>query len=187
MDLIIGFFRDVLDGPLYIIVTIICVILICSCIGYLAEQSLNKKKKKKEYEETHATVSNTASEQQPVQNINQNMLNQTVPTNQPIQAPITPQPTAPTIDIATEMAQVSNPIEQLNSQVSDEISQLAQPITDFANQPVPSTIEMPTGQIPEQPATPSLGGIVQQPQVPNPNIGFVEPPQPTMIQTPNNQ
>lgn len=56
MDFIIGFFRDVLDGPLYIIVTIICIILICSCIGYLAEQSINKKKKKQEYDNTHATV-----------------------------------------------------------------------------------------------------------------------------------
>lgn len=63
MDFIIGFFRDVLDGPLYIIVTIICIILICSCIGYLAEQSINKKKKKQEYDATHATVGNDANQQ----------------------------------------------------------------------------------------------------------------------------
>ena len=44
MDFIIMFFRDILDGPLYIIVAIISGILICSCIGYMAEVSLNKKK-----------------------------------------------------------------------------------------------------------------------------------------------
>ena len=56
MDLVITFFRDVLDGPLYIVVAIICGILICSCIGYLGEQYLNKQKMKKDYESTHAAV-----------------------------------------------------------------------------------------------------------------------------------
>ena len=44
MDFIITFFRDVLNGPLYIGVSIVCGILICSCIGYLGEQYLNKQK-----------------------------------------------------------------------------------------------------------------------------------------------
>lgn len=56
MDLIITFFRDVLSGPLYIGVSIVCGILICSCIGYLGEQYLNKQKEKKEYEATHAAI-----------------------------------------------------------------------------------------------------------------------------------
>ena len=56
MDLIITFFRDVLSGPLYIVVSIVCGILICSCIGYLGEQYLNKQKEKKEYEATHAAI-----------------------------------------------------------------------------------------------------------------------------------
>ena len=56
MDFIITFFRDVLDGPLYIIVAIICGILICSCIGYLGEQYLNKKKEKEEYDSSHAAI-----------------------------------------------------------------------------------------------------------------------------------
>ena len=46
MDFVIVFFRDVLDGPLYIAIVVINSILICSCIGYLAEQSLNRKKAK---------------------------------------------------------------------------------------------------------------------------------------------
>lgn len=53
MDFIITFFRDILDGPLYIIVAIISGILICSCIGYLAEVSINKKKAKEQYDNEH--------------------------------------------------------------------------------------------------------------------------------------
>lgn len=63
MDFIITFFRDILDGPLYIIVAIISGILICSCIGYMAEVSLNKKKAKKEYEESHADLSSASINQ----------------------------------------------------------------------------------------------------------------------------
>ena len=64
MEFVITFFRDILDGPLYIVVAIISVILICSCIGYLAETSINKKKAKQEYDESHADVSNSS----PVEN-----------------------------------------------------------------------------------------------------------------------
>ena len=61
VDFIITFFRDVLDGPLYTVVSLICGILICSCIGYLGEQYLKKKESEKEYNETHATVSEDVS------------------------------------------------------------------------------------------------------------------------------
>lgn len=53
MDFVITFFRDILDGPIYIIVAIISGILICSCIGYLAEVSINKKKAKEQYDNEH--------------------------------------------------------------------------------------------------------------------------------------
>lgn len=56
MDIIITFFRDILDGSLYIIVAVISGILICSCIGYLAEQSLNKKKQIENHTEEHLNV-----------------------------------------------------------------------------------------------------------------------------------
>lgn len=56
MDFIISFFRDVLDGPLYIVVAILCGILICSCIGYLGERYLKKQEAKKAYEQTHAAI-----------------------------------------------------------------------------------------------------------------------------------
>ncbi len=62
MDYIISFFRDVLDGPLYTGVAITCGILICSCIGCLGEQYLNKKKAKEEFDSTHAVVSSDTTE-----------------------------------------------------------------------------------------------------------------------------
>jgi len=49
LDFIVTFFRDILDGPIYIIVVILNSILICSCIGYLGERYLNNKKKKESY------------------------------------------------------------------------------------------------------------------------------------------
>lgn len=73
MDFIITFFRDVLDGPLYIGVVVLNSILICSCIGYLGEQYLNKQKQKQEYEATHVNVAtnvNAAGVQQQVMSVN---------------------------------------------------------------------------------------------------------------------
>lgn len=49
MEIIITFFRDVLNGPVYIVVSVIAGILICSCIGYLAEKSINEKKERSKY------------------------------------------------------------------------------------------------------------------------------------------
>lgn len=46
------FFRDVLDGPLYIIVVVVAVILIMAIIGFIME----KKKLAKEAQEKIATV-----------------------------------------------------------------------------------------------------------------------------------
>ena len=37
MENIIHFFRDILDGPLYVIVVIIYILLLCVCIGYLID------------------------------------------------------------------------------------------------------------------------------------------------------
>lgn len=80
MDIIITFFRDILDGYTYIIVSILSGILICSCIGYLAEVSINKKKNKKKYEESHAKVDN-----------NQIINNDVLPNDQIQQSVVIPQ------------------------------------------------------------------------------------------------
>ena len=60
MDFIIVFFRDILSGPLYIALVMVNTILICSCIGYLGENYLNRKKSDTKYEETHAAVSSNS-------------------------------------------------------------------------------------------------------------------------------
>ncbi|MEG1900576.1 MAG: hypothetical protein RR161_03390 [Bacilli bacterium] len=44
MEMILNFYAKVLDGPIYIIVSIICGILICACIGYMGEKYLENKK-----------------------------------------------------------------------------------------------------------------------------------------------
>lgn len=56
MDFVIVFFRDVLDGPLYIAVSIICSILICSCIGYMGEKYLVEKKEGEDFASKHTTA-----------------------------------------------------------------------------------------------------------------------------------
>ena len=107
MDIIISFFRDTLSGPLYIVVLIICVILICSCIGYLAEVSLNKKKAKQEID---STTTNVNSSQQ-VESIINNQSNQNFTievnanTTSAVESPIT-QPNIATA--VSNQAQVSN-------------------------------------------------------------------------------
>lgn len=60
MDFIVVFFRDVLDGPLYIAIVIINSILICSCIGYLADNYLKRKKSNDEYNNTYVSVTSNA-------------------------------------------------------------------------------------------------------------------------------
>ena len=56
MDFVIVFFRDVLDGPVYIAVSIVCSILICSCIGYMGEKYLDEKKQGEDFASKHAFV-----------------------------------------------------------------------------------------------------------------------------------
>lgn len=74
MDFIIVFFRDILVGPLYITIVVINSILICSCIGYLGDNYLKRKKAQEKYQQTYTTVANNTgvnvSQQQ--QSIQQN-------------------------------------------------------------------------------------------------------------------
>lgn len=58
MDFVIVFFRDVLDGPVYIAVSVVCSILICSCIGYMGEKYLEEKKQGEEFASKHTSVDN---------------------------------------------------------------------------------------------------------------------------------
>lgn len=92
MDIIVVFFRDILDGPLYIIVALISGILFCSCIGYLAEQNNLKKAAKEKFNNSYATVAN----------IDNSVTATTTPTqsnvlNTPTDIPPSIQPTPPPV------------------------------------------------------------------------------------------
>lgn len=64
MDFVIVFFRDVLNGPVYIVVVSICSILICSCIGYMGERYLDEKKRIQEQKDTHTDGSQPTTRSQ---------------------------------------------------------------------------------------------------------------------------
>lgn len=64
MDFVIVFFRDVLSGPVYIVVVSICSILICSCIGYMGERYLEEKKRIQEQKDTHTDGSQATTRSQ---------------------------------------------------------------------------------------------------------------------------
>ena len=58
MEFLLWFFRDFLDGPLYIILVIFSIILICAGIGYFAEKELNRKKEREKMRSNYTHVSN---------------------------------------------------------------------------------------------------------------------------------
>ena len=63
MENIIHFFRDILDGPLYVIVVIISILLLCVCIGYLIDVRQKHIYKEQEINSNQdAVVLNTNSE-----------------------------------------------------------------------------------------------------------------------------
>ena len=65
MENIIHFFRDILDGPLYVIVVIISIFLLYVCIGYLIDVRQKRQHIYKEQEinsNQDAVVLNTNSE-----------------------------------------------------------------------------------------------------------------------------
>lgn len=66
MDFVIVFFRDILDGPVYIVVVSICSILICSCIGYMGERYLEEQKKIKTHNDGNKIDSKVATGSQVV-------------------------------------------------------------------------------------------------------------------------
>ena len=163
MEFIITFFRDILDGPIYVVVAIICVILICSCIGYLAETSLNKKKEKQKYDETHATVSANQNIAAPTQDT----VNQTVSPNVPN--------SVNTVSSVENMNQSYNP-----TMVQNQVPNMSQP--SILNMSQPSVPNM------SQPSVPNLNAQPYNPQL-NPSI----PPtmgspvsQPTVVNTNQN-
>lgn len=58
LNAIVMFFRDVLSGSTYIIVSLICFILICLCIWKLFRRSIKSKKVREEYQASHVVIIN---------------------------------------------------------------------------------------------------------------------------------
>lgn len=54
----IKFFRDVLDGPLYIVLVIVAIILIMAIIGFILERKQKLVEKQNQFAHVDATVSN---------------------------------------------------------------------------------------------------------------------------------
>ncbi len=166
MDFIIGFFRDVLDGPLYIIVTIICIILICSCIGYLAEQSINKKKKKQEYDNTHATVGDGQVQNQ-------------APTTglegvEPVEVGTTPMPQPVQVEPTPQQVQMGGISQQVPAQQAAPINMPTVDIPPQQAMPQPSgTAPVMDGVMP-----PTMGAAPTSPMVATP------PPNPNQVNMP---
>lgn len=124
MDFIITFFRDILDGPVYIVVTVICSILICACIGYLAEKSQKKKKEKDQYVQI---------ENAPVS---------PVPTTNVVSTTVAPTPVVSTTSAMPEVTTVPVP----GGGVPPAVSQPASPGVEInmpSVQPIPTTVVPP--------------------------------------------
>lgn len=117
----IEFFRDILDGPLYIGTTILSIILIMAIIGFLME----RKKLEKEVKSKVAVVTNQQKEVVPIPPVTMGPTGtqQTVPiTNQPI---ITPQPVPQVSTITSPNAGQPNPVvnQQANIGVGVPVNQ----------------------------------------------------------------
>ena len=54
----IKFFRDVLDGPLYIVLLIVSIILIMAIIGFILERKQKLEEKENQFAHVDSTVSN---------------------------------------------------------------------------------------------------------------------------------
>ncbi len=132
MEQIIHFFRDTLDGPVYIIVAIVAGVLLCACIGYLAEKSIKRKKAEKEGDSTAPSMETKITTEQPVEK-------ESVSTTPPVT------PTVGTIpEVNTQVASsVQQPVGQpVSSQGMSTETPQPQAVPAA---PVIPTITIPTG------------------------------------------
>ena len=169
MDIIISFFRDTLDGPVYIVVVVVAVILFFACIGYLAEKSINTKKEKAKYakvENDSATGSdNSVNDVTEVSdsNVNESVVNPVNVINSGVVStdsiydnnPVTNIPN----DLGSEAVTTDVPITDINVNNVETVS--TTPIDNVSNvSNASNVVEMPT--VTEVSSTP---GVVNQDSV----------------------
>ena len=67
MEAVIVFFRDILSGTLYIVVSIVCFILILICLLLLIKRSKRLRVKVEEYEQSHIVIINAKGEEETIE------------------------------------------------------------------------------------------------------------------------
>lgn len=190
MDTIIGFFRDTLDGPIYIVWIVGCLILIFACIGYLAEKGIKNKKEKEKYANVNDTnndvpVATTISEEEAVPNEVEKQVQESVVTtpvsNVPSEEvkPVSTQPVETTSVVSSDVVEdkqiTSNTSQDIPSQPSEVVSNVSE--NNVVTQPVvepvvttvvsePSALKVATTHVDVEPLqnTP-VGDDVSNPQV----------------------
>lgn len=67
MEAIVIFFRDVLSGTVYIIVSIVCFILICICVWQLIRRNRKAKEVEEQFASSHVVMINDKGEEETVE------------------------------------------------------------------------------------------------------------------------
>ena len=67
MEAVIVFFRDILSGTLYVVVSIVCSVLILLCLFLLVKRSKKLKGKVEEYEQSHIVIINAKGEEETIE------------------------------------------------------------------------------------------------------------------------
>lgn len=157
MDTIIGFFRDTLDGPIYIVWIVGCLILIFACIGYLAEKGIKNKKEKEKYANVNDTnndvpVATTISEEEAVPNEVEKQVQESVATDSVSSVPseevkpVSTQPVETTSVVSSDVVEdkqiTSNTSQDIPSQPSGGVSNVSENnvVTQPVVEPVVTTV-----------------------------------------------
>ena len=157
MDTIIGFFRDTLDGPIYIVWIVGCLILIFACIGYLAEKGIKNKKEKEKYANVNDTnndvpVVTTISEEEAVPNEEEKQVQESVATDSVSSVPseevkpVSTQPVETTSVVSSDVVEdkqiTSNTSQDIPSQPSGVVSNVSENnvVTQPVVEPVVTTV-----------------------------------------------
>ena len=170
MDIIIGFFRDTLDGPFYIVWVVVLVILIFACIGYLAEKGIKNKKEKEKY----ATVDNTNNSVAVADTVVSEPVAQTIeraPVTTPIAEPVSVATSENGVNNApaTQDTVVSEPvIKPVDSTQSVEIAPVIPTVSEVVSTPVQNiSLVVDTSQV---------ENVIPQVEVTEPNNTVISPP-----------
>ncbi len=177
MNPVITFFRDTLDGTTYVIVCSVSAVLLCACIGYLAEKK--SKNKNQKLEEDNQTTNNVSEEStvpmsqqatpEPLENYQETAY---VTPSQEIMAGVESQPTV--------KEQPNNVNEMVDQTPQESYQQPQMPQAVENQQPQVPTMAVPqtdpvSSTIPQQqtPTTPQY----QQPQMPQQSMDQFSQPQ----------